>query len=120
MTLFIENAKTYVQLSGAALLLSVTFLREIVGIPKDQSLPMDEWLIASWICFLVAVIFGATYQYFAVKFLEWKSGVERTHGNLSEWLIQHPWPFYGVMLGAFYLRAVLFTIFAIGRLKTGG
>jgi hypothetical protein len=80
---FIENAKSYVQLSAGALVLTVTFLHEVVGIPKDQRVGVDWFLIASWVCFLVAALSGAFYQYLAVKFLEWKSGVGR---HFYEWL----------------------------------
>jgi hypothetical protein len=116
MGVFIENAKTYIQLSAGALLLTVTFMHEILGIPNDQKLPTDCWLVASWWSFLAAIVFGALYQYCAAKFLEWKSGVPRTHRNISEWLVRHPWPPYGVMLIAFYLGGICFTISALRRL----
>src|SRR6267154_602369 len=57
MTLFIDNAKTYVQLSVGALLLSVTFLREVLGQPKETPIHLDWALVVCWICFLMAVIF---------------------------------------------------------------
>jgi hypothetical protein len=38
MGLFIDNAKTYTQLSGAAIALSVTFVREVVGIEKGKTI----------------------------------------------------------------------------------
>ena len=87
---FIENAKTYIQLSASALLLTVTFLREIVGIPKEQKLPRDSWLMLSWWSFLVAIVLGALYQYYAAKFLEWKSGVPRSHRiGQNGWFATH-------------------------------
>jgi len=116
MGVFIENAKTYVQLSAGALLLSVTFLHEILGIPREAKLPTDCWLILSWWSFLSAIVFGALYQYFAAKFLEWKSGVPRTHPGWPQWLIRHPWPPYGAMLVAFYFGGICFTISAVRRL----
>lgn len=39
--------------------------------------------------FLLVVLTGASYEYFAVKFLEWKSGVPRTHRHVLDWLIKH-------------------------------
>src|SRR5713101_7459195 len=96
MGIFIDNAKTYVQLSTGALLLTVTFLHDILGVPKDQTLATDRWLILSWWSFLLAIVSGALYQYYAAKFLEWKSGLCRTHRNWPEWLVEHPWPPYGV------------------------
>jgi|SRR5215467_2756713 len=116
MGVFIDNAKTYVQLSAGALLLTVTFLHEILGVSKEQKLPTDVWLILSWWAFLVAIVSGALYQYYAAKFLEWKSGVLRTHRNWPEWLVHHPWPIYGVMLVTFYLGGLCFTIAAVKRL----
>jgi hypothetical protein len=116
MAVFIDNAKTYVQLSAGALLLSVTFLHEILGIPKEQKLPTDHWLVASWWSFLAAIVFGALYQYYAAKFLEWKSGVSRGHHSWPQSLIEHPWPPYAVMLTAFYFGGLCFTISAVKRL----
>lgn len=116
MGLFIVNAKTYVQLSTGALFLSVTFLHEILGIPSEHKLPTDWWLIFCWGGYLVAIVSGASYQYLAVKFLEWKSGVPRSHRSWPECLIHHPWPLYGLMLIAFYFGGLCFTIAAVTRL----
>ena len=116
MGVFIDNAKTYVQLSAGALLLTITFMHEILGIPREQKLPMDCWMILSWWCFLLAIVSGALYQYFAAKFLEWKSGVPRSHPSWPRYLIEHPWLPYGVMLLAFYCGGLCFTIAAVRRL----
>jgi hypothetical protein len=110
--MFVDNAKTYVQLSIGALFLSVTFFHEILGVAKEAKLPTDWLLILSWCFFLAAVIAGALYQYFAAKFLEWKSGVERTHRGWPQWLIMHPWPCYTAMLVAFFLGGIFFTVTA--------
>jgi hypothetical protein len=116
MGVFIENAKTYVQLSAGALLLSITFLHEIVGLPNDRKVQADSWLVLSWVGFLAAIVCGALYQYFAAKFLEWKSGVPRTHRSWPEWVIQHPWLPYGMMLIAFYSGGLCFAVSAVKRL----
>jgi len=115
MGLFIENAGTYTKLSSAALLLTVTFLEKVAGVPKGD-FPKSATLIICWICFLFAILAGVTYQYFAVKFLEWRSGILRKHKNFCEYLVCHPWPVYAVMLAAFYGGAVFFTVFAIQRI----
>ena len=47
MAMFIDNAKSSVQLSAGALLLSITFLHEILGIPKEPGLATDRWLVTS-------------------------------------------------------------------------
>jgi hypothetical protein len=109
MELFINNAETYTKLSSAALFLTVTFLRQVMGLSTDAQVPRSPLLMISWICFLVAILAGVSYQYLAVKYLEWRSGVPRTHKNPYEWLVQHPWRPYGIMLGSFYLGAVFFT-----------
>ena len=112
---FTDNAKSYIQISSGALLLSVTFLHEIVGIPREQPVKPGALLISAWICFLVAILAGTTSQYFGAKFLEWKSGVPRRHRSIPTWIIQHPWPMYGLMLVGFYSGAILFTVAAIQR-----
>ncbi len=114
--LFIENAKTYVQLSTGALVLQITFLHEILGIPQGQKIPADWLLILSWIFFLAGILAGAYYQYLTSKFVEWKSGVIRHHRPWPEQLVEHPWPIYAVMLITFYLGAIAFTVAAIRRL----
>ena len=117
MGLFIDNAKTYTQLSGAALALSITFLHEVIGVAKDSPISLDWSLIVSWLCFLIAIGAGVSYQYFAVKFLEWKSHIKRHHTSYPRFLIEHPWPLYSLMLVTFYAGAVFFTVGAIRRFK---
>ena len=112
---FADNTKTYMQISSGALLLSITFLHEIAGVPKDSPVKPGPMLTAAWICFLLTILAGATCQYFGAKFLEWKSGVPRHHRSIPKEIIQHPWPVYGLMLVAFYLGAILFTVAAIQR-----
>jgi|SRR5215213_6386848 len=115
MGLFIDNAKTYTQLSGAALALSVTFIHEVTGVAKDSPILLDWSLIVAWLCFLIAIGAGVSYQYFAVKFLEWKSDIMRHHKSYPRLLIEHPWPLYSLMLVTFYAGAVFFTVGAIKR-----
>jgi len=115
MGLFIDNAKTYTQLSGAALALSITFIREVVGVAEGGPIPLDWSLIVSWLCFLIAIGAGVSYQYFGVKFLEWKSNIVRNHKSYPRLLIEHPWPLYLIMLITFYAGAVFFTVGAIKR-----
>ena len=65
MTMFTDNAKNYIQLSGAALVLSVTFIHEVLGIRAGDRISVDGWMIAAWIAFLFAILSGAFYQYLA-------------------------------------------------------
>lgn len=117
MGLFIDNAKTYTQLSGAAIALSITFIHEVVGVEKGKPISLDWSLMVSWICFLIAIGAGVSYQYFAVKFLEMKSQLHRHHRSYPKFLIEHPWPMYSIMLVAFYAGAICFTVGAIKRFK---
>ena len=114
--LFIENAKTYVQLSIGALILSVTFLHEVVGAPPNQRLQVPWLLIVSWSFFLMAILTGAFYQYHAVKYIELNSDV----GYNPSWnkrLDREPSWLYGGMLIIFVLGAAWFTIGAIILLR---
>lgn len=117
MGLFIDNAKTYTQLSGAAIALSITFIREVVGVEKGQPISLDWSLLVSWICFLIAIGAGVSYQYFAVKFLEVKSQLPRHHQSYPKFLIEHPWPMYSIMLVTFYAGVIFFTVGAIKRFQ---
>jgi hypothetical protein len=42
MKMFTDNAKTYIQLSGAALALTVTFAHEILYIPKEIKVSLTD------------------------------------------------------------------------------
>jgi hypothetical protein len=117
MSLFIDNAKTYTQLSIGALVLSITFVREVLALPKDTPVQLDWQLVTCWTCFLSAVICGSFYQYLAAKFIEKKAGVPRTHRIMWDWIVDHPWLAYGLMLISFYGGAVFFTAGAIHRLR---
>lgn len=111
MKMFSDNARTYVQLSGLALGVTLTFAHEILNIPKDRSF-VDIWMILMWACFLVAILAGAFYQYLAAKYLE--SIIEWEHSTAWNWLA--PGAIYALMLTAFYVGTVVFTVYAIIRL----
>jgi hypothetical protein len=131
MSMYIDNAKTYVQLSGAALALSITFVRDVVGTAKEASVSLKGWsgglLIASWAGFLAAICAGALYQFLAVRYIETKSDLpdsepEKTAGPLGRWLsarIESPGDIYDVMILLFYAAAILFTVSAIVRVAAG-
>jgi hypothetical protein len=113
MSMFSDNAKTYIQLSGAALALTLTFAHEILHIPRDENIA-NGWMIAMWVCFLIAIIAGAFYQYLAVKFLDAILDWEYESG--WDWL--EPGIVYGLMLSAFYAGTIIFTVYAIIRLRS--
>lgn len=100
--LFIDNAKTYVQLSSGALAVSVAFLRQIAGVDDDTVMAVDRWLVSSWALFVVAIGAGVFYQYLGAKYLEaqTRTSYERLAG-LGH-LIERPWPIYLAMMVAFY------------------
>jgi hypothetical protein len=72
-------------------------------------------MIAMWICFLTTILAGVFYQYLAVKFLE--RMLDKNSYNLWAWL--QPGQIYGVMLAAFYAGSIIFTVYAIVRLRGG-
>ena len=113
MSMFSDNAKTYIQLSSAALGLTVTFAHEILNVPRSLSL-VNGWMVAMWACFLLTVIAGAFYQYLAAKYLE--ACLDWDHSGAWGWL--QPGQVYGVMLGAFYAGAVLFKVYAVIHLSS--
>jgi hypothetical protein len=53
-----DNAKSYIQLSAAALVLTLTFANEIFHAGRNVG---DIWMILMWSCFLLAVVSGAFY-----------------------------------------------------------
>lgn len=112
MKMYSDNAKTYIQLSGAALGLTLTFAHDILHVPKEKNIA-DIWMITVWLCFLVAIVSGAFYQYLAVKLLE--KAIDWQYSGAFGWL--EPGSVYGAMLGAFYGGTVIFTIYAIVKLR---
>ena len=115
--LFIDTAKSYVQLSAGALVLTITFVREVLATPKEQKMHPDGLLIASWAAFLFAVIAGAAYQYVAIKYMESLSSLRSNQVPWGlKWSARSPGRVYGAMLVAFYAGAVLFTATAVRSL----
>jgi hypothetical protein len=112
MTMFSDNAKTYIQLSGAALGLTLTFADRILHLAPTDNIA-SGWMIAAWLCFLVAIVAGAFYQFLAVKFLD--SLLDWEYDSTWDWL--QPGYVYALMLAAFYGGTVIFTIYAMIRLR---
>lgn len=68
--LFADYAKTVMNLSGGALVLSVTFLHDIVGLGEkgERRVMLHPHLIlAAWISFLVSVVGCLVYLFFLVQ-----------------------------------------------------
>jgi hypothetical protein len=115
MKLFIDNAKTYIQLSTGALVLSITFIEKVIKPEGNSEITKDLFLILSWLAFLIAIGFGAFYQYLAVKYLEFMSSSGGAEIKLPKWLTD-PGRIYFIMMLAFYLGAILFMVSAIRRM----
>jgi len=65
-------------------------------------------MVTMWICFL-AVAVGPFYQYRAVKYLEAK--IHRNFYRRAAWA--QAGTVYGIMLGAFYRGAIIFTVYTM-------
>lgn len=108
MKLYSDTAKTFTQLSVAALVLPIVFAREILAVDPKMPISVDALLIAMWVLFLVATAAGLLYQYLAVKYLVanyWPPPNEQ-----PAWLVDNPGYVYGTMLVAFFLAACLFVV----------
>jgi len=118
-SLYVDCAKTYVQISTGALLLSITFYDEIIGIEKAL-LKNNPFLIATWFLWLFTIVSGVTYQYCVIKYLEDIAN----HYKLLEfqrtwkWYFlkifrEEPYRLYGAMIVAFYAALLIFFILAL-------
>ena len=65
MSMFSENAKTYTQVAIAALLLPITFIRQVIGVAQNEPIKayLDWVLVSSWLLFLIAIASGLLYQF---------------------------------------------------------
>jgi hypothetical protein len=111
MPLYLDTAKTYMNLSSGALALTIVFREKIVG--SQPGSRVSVFLLFSWVSFLVTIGASAFYQYLAVKFLDSVSGAP---GPIQyfEYLVRRPGKVYGFMLVAFFLSACLL-VFASWR-----
>ncbi len=119
--LFVDNAKTYIQLATGALLLSVTFSQGMTG---QTGLPVKELALwVSWLSWLMAILAGATYQYCAAKYLEalelktCSLFYERAEPfiALRHWA-QNPYQLYGALMVFFYGGTIWFAAAAAYQL----
>jgi hypothetical protein len=107
ITMYVDTAKTYMNLSSAALALTIAFREKIVGARPGSR--VSALLVASWLSFLVTIAFSAVYQYLAVKFLD---SVSCAPGPIqfAEYLVRHPGKVYGLMLVAFFVSACILVL----------
>ena len=105
MTLYIDNAKNYVQLSTGTLMLSVTFMEKVIGASMNRH--PDPCLLLAWAALLLAVLCGALYQYLAVKYLDSLTDKPGSKGIVPCVLINNPGYVYGVMFILFFVGVLL-------------
>jgi energy-coupling factor transporter transmembrane protein EcfT len=114
MSMFSDNAKTYTQVSIAALILPITFIRQVLGVTAEK--PIKDYLswplIASWLIFLIAIASGLLYQYIAVKLVEACFEKSDNFYGGMKWFIDRPEKVYATMMISFYVAAFLFVIAA--------
>jgi hypothetical protein len=120
MAAYGDTAKTYSQLSVGALLLSVMFFEKVVKV--NAALPVDAFLIAAWVGWLVTVFAGSFYQYLAVRFLEhrgenWEIMLRTRRPLFFRNLVENPWIVYGTMLIAFVLGSASFAVVGMTQLQ---
>ena len=133
MKAFCDTAKTYIQISFAALALPMVFTQAILGKETAErglrAVGVPCGLILAWIFFLLAIAFGLGYQWLAIR-LVWEElhRVQITDQKAAEpgfrttwWVPQFRWLnrsiLYGGMVVFFYLGAILFVAFAAGTLR---
>jgi hypothetical protein len=115
MKMFIDNAKTFIQLSTGALILPITFIEKVIKPQGSLGITDDIFLILSWLAFLISIGFGAFYQYLAVKYLEFNSISGGAEIKFPKWLTDRE-KIYLIMIMSFYLGAILFIVSAILRM----
>ncbi|HET7234369.1 MAG TPA: hypothetical protein VFJ16_30425 [Longimicrobium sp.] len=115
---YIDTAKTFIQLSSAALILPLIIQTKLLGLREGAPLfiGIERWAVfGSWIFFLIAIAAGATYQHYAVKFVEYNWRPDDTHVSSVQRpiILKHgPGIVYGVMVSAFYLGAICIVVYS--------
>lgn len=117
MSAYSDNAKTYNQVSMAALFLPIVFLQKVLGTQEGNPLRPPWPMVVSWVLFLVSIGAGLLYQLLAVKYLEREmDGWGEYTGpfcKLRETLDSQPGYVYDVMILTFYLASCAFVIGAL-------
>ena len=117
-SMYIDCAKTYTQSSIGALLLSITFFSDIIGIATTTT-KENPMLLVLWSLWLLAILFGVTYQYCVVKYLETIADEKKMLAFKRTWTLflpkkfkDTPYVLYGIMVILFYTGILLFSILA--------
>lgn len=119
---YIECAKSFVQLSSAALVIPVALKTKVFGIPEGGRRFEGMELVAvcvSWALFLVAIGAGAFYQYAATKFVEYTRSPQETFLSaiVKPFVKGHgPGVLYGVMVVAFFCGALCVVLYSLAMI----
>jgi len=111
--LYIDSAQVFLQLSIAALALSIIFREKVLG--EKGPMSVGILLLGSWLCFLLSIGASAFYQYLAIKFLDSISD----HPAIIlyfESLVRSPGRIYGAMLVFFFLGSAFLVASSIKQL----
>ena len=100
MPLYLDGAKTSINLSSGALGLTVVFREKIIG--SQPGSRVSSLTPTSWFLFLLTIGASALYQYMAVKFLVFMSGLP---GPPQPFLVRNPGWVFGAMLLFFSLAS---------------
>lgn len=107
---YIESAQLYLQLSIAAIGLSVAFKEKILGQHHKKSVSLA--LAISWLFFLLTIGLSAFYQYIAVKFLDTELDPTVVVKYFVSF-VEQPGHIYGAMLITFFIGAILLVFSSI-------
>jgi len=104
MSLYIDSAQIYLELSIGALALSIIFKEKIIG--ESGPVKVSIILALSWLLYLLTIGASAFYQYLAVKFLD---SISPYPGPIQyfEALVRSPGKVYGAMLVFFFTASIL-------------
>jgi hypothetical protein len=128
-----DTAKSYIEISSAALALPILVTRVILGnnVAENglRSGGAPVALYTSWACFLLAILFGLIYRWSSIhRVWDELHTLQRTDGNATKpgfrrtwWVLQFPnlnlSVFYGGMLVLFFAGALSFVVFAVCLLR---
>jgi hypothetical protein len=112
--LYLDSAKTFMNLSSGAIGLTVVFREKIIGSQPGSRLSLP--LMASWLFFLGCIGASAFYQYLGVKFLD---SISCEPGKIQYFasLVSSPGKVYGVMLILFVLGAISLVVSSWHQLR---
>ena len=102
--LYIDTAKSFLNVSSAALGLTIVFREKVVGVQLNSKVGL--LMISSWLFYLLTIGASVLYQYLAVKFLD---SVSCARGTIQyfETLVANPGIIYGIMLVFFFIASLL-------------